>query len=1075
MFLFNNLRVGNKTPTDYRLGNTEIQKMYLGDYLIFDRAAVEVRYTFETSDSTNITIGGGSSFKQITIQSYKETYINGVPQGDKTILDVSLQDIAPTWAVFNKVSTSNGYRYTIDFLANTTDDTRSFSTYFIQEESSKTLNISVTQTAREITYGPVVITSFSYPNVVPAKGGMTEGSSPSIEYYQTYGYNGQTTGGGTITSGATFSYQVLQDYGVQQITANGTVYGYNLEDQIKSQTVIGNIQVTVHLNDKTNTATAQVKQQENKIESYTYNNVNISVEDIPASGGTAVFNIDNDIQFNATYTSTYQGNETISNSYATVNKQITAESRGTTTGTRLFLDTATVTLNYKGCIKEYYVDVYQAKNDFTSTDPDISFQYSDVPAAGGDVYPQITATYRVTYDSGEYIDYSEENMTFQYILNQLISPTAEVNSTTGAVSEQSLGTIDKERSEIIKVRLQYKRIFDGSFSYGPTTSVYQEANVATYGDLLGAGLSVSDVPASGSPIPTPVLTTPKQNVTYTSGASRQGVISDHLINFDTSTITNLGTTVKPRTKVITASVTWYGEGEKTATAYADVYQEANVRTLTSTETGDWVVQYGMDINQYGTTYIPVEGGSYELIKSCTRTITYNYSYTSGSTNQVQDTENAMGNLQVQCSSTQGDFCSSYSITDDPYLVARFNSNAKNTDIRSGTLNIYIMKDGSAEFDAGPLKFQQRADTILETTYTDIDLQLTADPMTISEDGGQSTISYTAVATKTVQWDSGASDIEEDFDISDQVELSMTTDYNTYFNLSDNILTAEANNNTENKECTITASVLDTSKSVTITLQGIQEYLEFNRSSIPTIAAEGDNGSSTGFGISCAPETTAWTLILTPFNAGASLLGETTAGLNFMAKGTGPTTTTAFRVSVEPNTDTENRQFTLQLFNDDDLSTTVDTLIINQEGGAFVTGEFLLHQVTTSVGLNNTEQIAFNFPGILTSYILNWSFQAQTINRNVIVESPDEPITFIITKTSRLTGEITIIAEADSMSLELDGTYNGLSVTSGDYSSGYKLVRFVFNNYFNSISTPVNFTLNVNDMKVPGIIKNGAAS
>ena len=62
--------------------------------------------------------------------------------------------------------------------------------------SSYTINFS--QSAGYYTYGDITITGFSYGNV-SAEGGS---SSPYITYTQPYGWNGSTSGAGTVNSGS---------------------------------------------------------------------------------------------------------------------------------------------------------------------------------------------------------------------------------------------------------------------------------------------------------------------------------------------------------------------------------------------------------------------------------------------------------------------------------------------------------------------------------------------------------------------------------------------------------------------------------------------------------------------------------------------------------------------------------------------------------------------------------------------------------------------------------------------------------------------------------------------------------
>ena len=85
MFSINNLRIGSITPTDYFLGSVPIQKMYLGQICVFDRAEAErTVYTFDIDFNGIITIGPDGEIMRVSIRSYKETYVGDTPQGDIT-------------------------------------------------------------------------------------------------------------------------------------------------------------------------------------------------------------------------------------------------------------------------------------------------------------------------------------------------------------------------------------------------------------------------------------------------------------------------------------------------------------------------------------------------------------------------------------------------------------------------------------------------------------------------------------------------------------------------------------------------------------------------------------------------------------------------------------------------------------------------------------------------------------------------------------------------------------------------------------------------------------------------------
>ena len=123
-----------------------------------------------------------------------------------------------------------------------------------------TKTATCTQSAGSKSYANPVV-SLSYATI-PAKGGTV---SPTLSYSQTWGWNGSTTGGGTITSGATVSYS-----GTSVNTTNGSVTAGTKGSTPSNITTVTTATATVKLNGKTGTKSVAVKQQANTVDSYDY-------------------------------------------------------------------------------------------------------------------------------------------------------------------------------------------------------------------------------------------------------------------------------------------------------------------------------------------------------------------------------------------------------------------------------------------------------------------------------------------------------------------------------------------------------------------------------------------------------------------------------------------------------------------------------------------------------------------------------------------------------------------------------------------------------------------------------------
>lgn len=142
----------------------------------------------------------------------------------------------------------------VGFSENKSEFSRStsFSIFLVGSDDSDTQLLfsgKVVQSAGFKTYGNITITEFSYP-YIPATGGTV---NPVLSYYQAWGWNGQTTGGGSITSGADISYT-----GVGVDTSSGAVTRESNESTSER-----NIEVTVsiEMNGKSATKDTVCKQE----------------------------------------------------------------------------------------------------------------------------------------------------------------------------------------------------------------------------------------------------------------------------------------------------------------------------------------------------------------------------------------------------------------------------------------------------------------------------------------------------------------------------------------------------------------------------------------------------------------------------------------------------------------------------------------------------------------------------------------------------------------------------------------------------------------------------------------------
>lgn len=233
-----------------------------------------------------------------------------------------------------------------------------------------TATITINQTAGVRTYSDITISEFSYP-VAPAAGGTL---TPTLSYSQTWGWNGRETGGGTITSGASLSYEAIGGWHQSVLDpATGIITAPSRGTVIAIQQTEFTAKVNVSLNGKTASLETDITQEKNVpvsvavTPSFTYPTGNI-----PASGGTKSYSATETITITWSSGDSAGADESGGSGY-TVSRHntvsmtpaagfsintntgvITAESRGTTPGHVRSCGNVTRTLGIDIIIDEEY-------------------------------------------------------------------------------------------------------------------------------------------------------------------------------------------------------------------------------------------------------------------------------------------------------------------------------------------------------------------------------------------------------------------------------------------------------------------------------------------------------------------------------------------------------------------------------------------------------------------------------------------------------------------------------------------------------------------------------------------------
>ena len=280
----------------------------------------------------------------------------------------------------------------------------------------------------------------------------------------------------------------------------------------------------------------------------------------------------------------------------------------------------------KDSSKQVILTVEQEASVYTY-DLILSSDNTEIAAKGGTA--NITAVLK-TYRNGNLV--STDNVT------PVLSGSATGFSISGVAVTASNRTITVGSRRSIVVTGKYSNTFDGQ-TVSSTITIYQEANEASYGALIGGSVLAFDIPASGGTSSTGV-TNMSQTISYTSDSTRAGTVT--YSKTDEITVSSLGTTVKARTKVGQVTVTYTGEGGATANKTVNIYQAENKVTNSN---------YNPQITAYGTPTISIgsgltaAGGSATVSASVTNTETYNALYSSGATGPNQ-TRSVGGSLSI---------------------------------------------------------------------------------------------------------------------------------------------------------------------------------------------------------------------------------------------------------------------------------------------------------------------------------------------------------------------------------------------------------------------------------------------
>lgn len=418
----------------------------------------------------------------------------------------------------------------------------------------------------------------------------------------------------------------------------------------------------------------------------------------------------------------------------------------------------------KDSSKQVILTVEQEASTYTY-DLTLNSDNTEIAAKGGTA--NITAVLK-TYRNGNLV--STDNVT------PVLSGSATGFSISGVTVTASNRTTTAGNKRTIVVTGKYSNTFDGQ-TVSSTITIYQEANIASYGALEGGSLSASDIPASGGTSSTSISNM-SQTISYTSGSTRAGTVT--YSKTSEITVSSLGTTVKARTKVGQVTVTYTGAGSVTANKTVNIYQAEN--KVTNSNYNPRITAYGIPTVSIGSG-LTAAGGSATVSASVTNTETYNALYSSGATGPNQ-TRSVGGSLSISMTANGN---SRFSLSGNTITHSSMGTN-ETTD----TVTIKAVNDGDSSKSATASKSITNSKTVKSTfggvyTYGNITAG-TITNATIPASGGSATAK---AGNGTQSWNKSATITTYQYDSGSTKDVTTENASSGTNNVSPNIASIEA--------------------------------------------------------------------------------------------------------------------------------------------------------------------------------------------------------------------------------------------------------------------------------------------
>lgn len=382
-------------------------------------------------------------------------------------------------------SSSYTFEISFDVAENQTENSRDI-TFRLRDSSDPGVSskiITIRQTEGEKTYGTASV-NMRYSNWnIGAEGGV---ATPSYEFSIPWGWNGKTSGGGTLTqsnSSHSVKYTYYTDppgspYNWTLDEHTGEIVmdslGKNITDSYKSS----RIKITIIVNGQTLTHTDFVRQDPNKV-TYTLSSASVSLDDIPASGGSA----DSPNFISASGKIHYSSGEsdtpsiTSSDVTITLSKTVNGSNLGSTIKARTKLDTVTATITWNGSKVTQSIDVYQQANQVTYSSVNATSSTVIIPKTGGDVdiAAKVSPNQTATYTSGATRTITDFTYEFTSVPSLVTIDELNLKATVG----KNITGLSRDDTIEMKITGEGSKSTTASISYHQESLVMPSWNVPT--------------------------------------------------------------------------------------------------------------------------------------------------------------------------------------------------------------------------------------------------------------------------------------------------------------------------------------------------------------------------------------------------------------------------------------------------------------------------------------------------------------------------------------------------------------------------------------------------------------------